>query len=82
MNIGDVVERKEVLGFKGILLQQMYMLPNSLDESQLSLYPREQWSYWKVLWFKHPYEQVPKIDSVMGKDVVRIQKKAKRNNGL
>jgi hypothetical protein len=82
MIIGDVVERKEVLGFKGILLQQMYMLPDTLDETQLSLYPREQWSYWKVLWFKHPFERVPTIDSVLGKDIVKIQKKVKASNGL
>ena len=78
MNIGDMVERKEILGYRGILLEQMYMLPETID-SQLSLYNDEQWSYWKVLWFKHPYENPPIVDGQMSRDLIKIKGK---HNGL
>ena len=66
MNIGDMVERKEILGYRGILLEQMYMLPETID-SQLSLYEDEQWSYWKVLWFKHPYQEANTQSKLLGR---------------
>ena len=79
MNIGDMVERREILGYRGILLEQMYMLPETID-SQLSLYKDEQWSYWKVLWFKHPYENPPVVDGQMSRDLMKIRKG--KHNGL
>ena len=81
MKIGDIVEQKSMLGFKGILLEQMFTLPAALDGAQLSLYDRNEWSYWKVLWFQHPFERVPQIQGVMERELVKRQKKNK-NNGL
>jgi len=43
------------------------------------LYNDEQWSYWKVLWFKHPYENPPIVDGQMSRDLVKIKGK---HNGL
>jgi hypothetical protein len=77
MIIGDVVERRDVLGFKGLLLEQMYTLPETFDEIQLTMYPRTDWSYWKVLWFQHPFEKVPCIEGVMQRDILKAQKKNK-----
>jgi len=79
MKIGDVVEQKSMLGFKGILLEQMFTLPETLDNPQLSLYDRNEWSYWKVLWFQHPFEQVPRVEGVMEREIVKPQKKNKDN---
>tara|TARA_Y100001963_G_scaffold114238_1_gene158374 strand:+ start:265 stop:516 length:252 start_codon:yes stop_codon:yes gene_type:complete len=76
MNIGDLVERKDVLGYKGILLHQLYMMP---EESQLSLYEKESWSYWKILWFQHPYETVPLVDGAIERDLYKVEKKRKKN---
>ena len=42
MKIGDIVEQKSMLGFKGILLEQMFTLPETLDDAQLSLYDRNE----------------------------------------
>ena len=79
MKIGDIVEQKSILGFKGILLAQMFTLPAALDGAQLSLYDRNEWSYWKVLWFQHPFEQVPRVEGVMEREIVKPQKKNKDN---
>tara|TARA_R110000744_G_scaffold36139_9_gene83630 strand:+ start:3550 stop:3804 length:255 start_codon:yes stop_codon:yes gene_type:complete len=84
MKIGDIVEHKSILGFKGILLEQMYTLPDTLDQIQLSLYPRDDWSYWKVLWFQHPFETIPQVQGAMERELIKPQKKNKKNkdNGL
>jgi len=83
MKTGDIVESKSMLGFKGILLAQMYTLPDTLDETQLALYPRNDWSYWKVLWFQHPFEVVPQVQGVMERELIKPQKKnKKKDNGL
>jgi hypothetical protein len=68
-----------MLGFKGILLEQMFTLPAALDGAQLSLYDRNEWSYWKVLWFQHPFEQVPRVEGVMEREIIKTQKKNKDN---
>ena len=81
MIIGDIVEHKSMLGFKGILLEAMFILPDTMDDAQLTLYPRDDWTYWKVLWFQHPFERVPQIQGVMERELVKRQKKNK-NNGL
>ena len=79
MKIGDIVGQKSMLGFKGILLEQMFTLPAALDGAQLSLYDRNEWSYWKVLWFQHPFEQVPRVEGVMEREIIKTQKKNKDN---
>ncbi len=79
MKIGDIVDQKRMLGFKGILLEQMFTLPAALDGAQLSLYDRNEWSYWKVLWFQHPFEQVPRVEGVMEREIIKTQKKNKDN---
>ena len=79
MKIGDIVEQKSMLGFNGILLEQMFTLPAALDGAQLSLYDRNEWSYWKVLWFQHPFEQVPRVEGVMEREIIKTQKKNKDN---
>ena len=71
MKLGDIVERKNVLGFKGILIEKIYALPETLDPPQLSLYDRHEWSRWKVLWFKHPYEAAPCVHGVMEKNLYK-----------
>lgn len=78
MKIGDIVEHKNILGFKGFLLKRMYTLPDAIDSVQLSLYNRDDWSYWKVLWFQHPYEQVPRVEGVMEREIIKPQKKRKK----
>ena len=81
MKIGDIVEHKSILGFKGILLEAMFILPDTFNEIQLSLYPRDDWTYWKVLWYKHPYESSPQVQGVMERELIKRQKKNK-GNGL
>ncbi len=81
MNVGDIVERKEILGYKGILLDRLYTLPeyNGLSQLQLNLYKRDPMSFWKVLWFKHPFEEVPQIDGLLESDLIRVMKKEGKN---
>ncbi len=79
MKIGDIVEQKSMLGFKGILLEAMFILPDTMDDAQLTLYPRNDWTYWKVLWFQHPFEQVPRVEGVMEREIIKTQKKNKDN---
>ena len=77
MNIGDMVERREILGYRGILLEQMFMMPEHAD-TQLNLYDDEDWSFWKVLWFKHPYgDEGPMVDTQFAGTLERI-----KDNGL
>ena len=72
MNIGDMVERREILGYRGILLEQMFMMPEHAD-TQLNLYDDEDWSFWKVLWFKHPYpEGQPYTDYAKERVLVKL----------
>ncbi len=78
MNIGDIVEHKSMLGFKGILLKELFTLPDTFDHAQLSLYDRNDWSCWKVLWFKHPFETMPQVQSVMERELIKPQKKRKK----
>ena len=64
MNIGQLVEYKDMLGFKGILLGK---LPSDVTTyadppRQLELEFREKW---KVLWFKHPFENKPFVEEVL-----------------
>ena len=77
--LGDMVERREILGYRGILLEQMFMMPEHAD-TQLNLYDDEDWSFWKVLWFKHPYENPPIVDGHLSRDLMKIRKG--KHNGL
>ncbi len=76
MKIGDIIERRNLLGFKGILIKKMYDLSEANNiVGQLSLYPQEECIYWKILWFKHPFETVPLIDGAMENDIVKMRRK-------
>ena len=63
MNIGQLVEYKNILGFKGILLAK---LPS--DVTTFAEPPRQlelEFEKWKVLWFKHPYENKLVVEDVL-----------------
>ena len=64
MNIGQLVEYKNILGFKGILLAKLPSDVTTFAEPprQLEL---EFFEKWKVLWFKHPYENKLVVEDVL-----------------
>ena len=79
LKVGDLVRRNDVLDFKGFLLQELQLVK---DNSQLELdyAKKHKLSYWKVLWFKHPYENPPIVDGHLSRDLMKIRKG--KHNGL
>ena len=72
MNMGQLVEYKDITGFKGVLLKK---LPNDVTTyadppRQLELEFHEKW---KVLWFKHPFENKPVVEEVLQHSLKRLE---------
>lgn len=77
LKVGDLVRRNDVLDFKGFLLQELQLVK---DNSQLELdyAKKHKLSYWKVLWFKHPYgDEGPMVDTQFAGTLEKI-----KDNGL
>ena len=73
MKMGDIVKNKDMTGFKGILLTMVPgELPHQRGQLELEFYGK-----WKVLWFNHPFEDVPCVEEVYSKNIKKYDEATK-----
>ena len=77
LKVGDLVSRTDVLDFKGFLLQELQLVRDS-TQLELEYAKKHKLSYWKVLWFKHPYSDAGPVIETLFADVLERH----RHNGL
>ncbi len=78
LKVGDLVRRSDVLDFKGFLLQELQLINNNCSQLELDYAKKHKLSYWKVLWFKHPYgDEGPVVESQFAPTLEKV-----KDNGL
>ena len=78
LKVGDLVRRSDVLDFKGFLLQELQLVNNNCSQLELDYAKKHKLSYWKVLWFKHPYgDECPVVESQFAPTLEKV-----KDNGL
>ena len=57
MKRGDIVGKRHFTDFKGIIIDLVEYFTDDYGENEIIM--------WKVLWFKHPFENKPFVEEVL-----------------